>query len=232
MKKLFYIIVIFVILFTANSQNNSTEENFSHFKIENINVRFSAGYQYRLNEVLANKQSELDAEQAKLDEAKSRRKSVSRAMQKMIVKIRELTKERDFILSEMADVPSEVKQATEKALSKKTQGNQEVTLNIQIASFIAAKKRQEMWPSIHNIMAGTINVIDNKTDKILASYSISDIDLSNYSANTAAFIQGAAIGAAGMVGFMFHGLLSSHGGRTDLIEDFTTRTVEAIYPSD
>jgi len=130
MKKLFYIIVIFVILFTANSQNNSTEENFSHFKIENINVRFSAGYQYRLNEVLANKQSELDAEQAKLDEAKSRRKSVSRAMQKMIVKIRELTKERDFILCEMADVPSEVKQATEKALSKKTQGNQEVTLNI------------------------------------------------------------------------------------------------------
>jgi len=89
-----------------------------------------------------------------------------------------------------------------------------------------------MWPSIHNTMAGTINVIDNKTDKILASYSISDIDLSNYSANTAAFIQGAAIGAAGMVGFMFHGLLSSHGGRTDLIEDFTTRTVEAIYPSD
>ncbi len=65
MKKLFYIIVIFVILFTADSQNNSTEENFSHFKIENINVRFSAGYQYRLNEVLANKQSELDAEQAK-----------------------------------------------------------------------------------------------------------------------------------------------------------------------
>ncbi|WP_438994348.1 hypothetical protein [Pseudemcibacter sp.] len=129
-------------------------------------MRFSAGYQYRLNEVLANKQSELDAEQAKLDEAKSRRKSVSRAMQKMIVKIRELTKERDFILSEMADVPSEVKQATEKALSKKTQGNQEVTLNIQIASFIAAKKRQEMRPSIHNTMAGTINVIDNKTDKI------------------------------------------------------------------
>lgn len=198
-------------------------------RISQINVRFSAGYQQRLDEILAATQAQLNIEQGKLDEARKRRKSVSRAMQKLIVKVNKLTKQKEFIESELINIPSEILERLENELSEIEQGSRDATLNIQIGSFIASKKKQVLWPTIHNTMAGSAIVIDNETNEIIMSFIATDIDTSQYSADTASFIEGMAIGAGGLAGFMIVGLFSSHGGRTDLIEDFAKSVLSTIY---
>ncbi len=198
-------------------------------RIEEINVRFSVGFEEQLRRKLAAANEVLKVEQDKLDEARTRRKSVSRAMAKMMAEIKVLTARVELIEQELENTPVDVKNALAKTLEDVSQGSRPVALNVQIGSFVAKSKDGNIWDASDATMAATVVVSDYNSKEPLFSFVASDIDMSEYSAEVAGFVEGFALGAAGVFGVMAVELIR-HQGRSELIANFSDRTVAALFP--
>jgi hypothetical protein len=197
----------------GHANNSVILQGIGNLRVDKINVRYSVSYENKLFDVLEENNQELLIHQEKLDQANSRRKSPSKAMQKIQLRVKDLLERKTFIEDEMKNIPIEVKKGVESSLAKVLMGERSVILNIQIGSFSAPSHLQTIWSFIADSIAANIIVIDAETEKIITTFMVSDVDSAIY--------VGGATGA----------FIRAIDDRSDMIEGFSEKLVAVLFPS-